>query len=331
MKFLEEQLGDVLAFHLKVTGMPMPDVPTMLTYVRLDKGLVHLHEELAEFEKATTIGDQADALVDLIYVAMGRLLEMGIKPGPAFKLVHAQNMLKVRGANKRGDQFEAAKPPGWTPPDWETHLGLEKKGEYIGLKRASNPWDGASTPCGKKILLLGYGRHGKDTVAEMLRDDYGYSFTSSSMACAEKVMLPHFRMLREAYVNCKIDERGKFDLPPIYADALECYNDRHNHRATWFKAIEAFNTPDKAALGKMIFEGYDIYCGLRSAREFAAVKNSGLYDVCIWVDATARGVPVESRDSCTVEPWMADYVLDNNGSIDELRFNLKQLMENSVA
>jgi hypothetical protein len=30
-----------------------------------------------------------------------------------------------------------------------------------------------------KLLVIGHGRHGKDTVCEMLRDHYGYTFESS--------------------------------------------------------------------------------------------------------------------------------------------------------
>ena len=33
-----------------------------------------------------------------------------------------------------------------------------------------------------KILVLGHGRHGKDTVAEMLRDRHGLSFTGSQIS-----------------------------------------------------------------------------------------------------------------------------------------------------
>lgn len=359
-KKLERQLADVMAFHEAVTKMPIADFPQMLMDLRRTKALNFLYEEYTEFMDATSIADQADALIDLVYVAYGRLLEMGIRPGPAFSLVHQANMQKVSGANKRGDTFEAAKPEGWKAPDFEHHLGLDK-GQYIGLARKPhpldgvsvdecfargvdpltpleipafepvmykprvNPWDGASKPK-PKILLLGYGRHGKDTVAEMLRDGYGFSFTSSSMACAEKVMLPHFRKARKDWFELPKMEGHKSDCPPAYDTIVNCFNDRHNHRAAWFKAIEAFNTPDKSALGQMIFSEHDIYCGLRSAREFHAVRNSGLYDVCIWVDRLQH-VPAESRESCTVEPWMADYVLDNNGSLDELAFNLKQLME----
>ncbi len=310
---LDRHIRMVERFHREITGMPMPPSPTLLQGERRLKALEFLGEELAEFQEATTIADQADALVDLIYVAYGKLLEMGIMPGDAFDLVHDANMKKVSGANKRGGQYEAAKPKGWEPPDWDRLLGAQK-GSYIGLRREKPK---------PKVLLLGYGRHGKDTVAEMLRDDYGLSFTSSSMICTEKVMMPHFEAKRKKWHK----EEAKMGLlaPVFYTSPEECFADRHNHRQEWFDAIEQFNSPDKSALGRVIFRDHDVYCGLRSAREFAAIKNAGLYDVCIWVDALTR-VNAEGRDSCTVEPWMADYVLDNNGTPEELRFNLRQLM-----
>jgi hypothetical protein len=51
---LEKQLSDVEQFHLKVTGLPMPDVPTLLTGDRFNKRDQFLEEELEEFENATT-------------------------------------------------------------------------------------------------------------------------------------------------------------------------------------------------------------------------------------------------------------------------------------
>ena len=35
-----------------------------------------------------------------------------------------------------------------------------------------------------KLLVIGHGRHGKDTVCEILRDHYGYTFESSSKFCS---------------------------------------------------------------------------------------------------------------------------------------------------
>lgn len=162
-----------------------------------------------------------------------------------------------------------------------------------------------------KLMIMGYARHGKDTVCDILKSRYGFNFISSSFFCAERVLFP---MLKERYG---------------YADVQACYDDRSEHRAEWFDAIHEFNNPDLGKLGRAILREYDIYCGIRNAREFHALKNSGAFDVSIWVDASHRREP-EPKDSCTVEPWMADYILDNNGSVAELEFNLEILYRNKI-
>lgn len=111
-----------------------------------------------------------------------------------------------------------------------------------------------------------------------------------------------------------------------YANAQECFDDRGAHRVLWYQAISHYNQPNAAALGMAIFDEHDLYCGLRSSREFHALKNAGVFDVAVWVDASHRVEP-EARASCTVEPWMADYVIDNNGTFDELLVNVRVLME----
>lgn len=159
----------------------------------------------------------------------------------------------------------------------------------------------------KKLLVIGYGRHGKDTVCEMLRDNYGYSFESSSRFCSKLFI---YDQLKEKYG---------------YASDEECYADRHNHRAEWYDAICAYNVPDASRLGREIFQNNDIYCGLRNKREFHAMKNTGVFDYAIWVDRSDH-LPPESKDSMSLEQWMADFTVDNNGSLEELRFNVDQLM-----
>ena len=42
----------------------------------------------------------------------------------------------------------------------------------------------------KHIYIVGHGRHGKDTVAEILRDRFGFTFTASSWFMADKVIFP---------------------------------------------------------------------------------------------------------------------------------------------
>ena len=75
-----------------------------------------------------------------------------------------------------------------------------------------------------------------------------------------------------------------------------------------------------------MFNEFDIYCGLRNKREFFAMQNTGVFDYCIWVDRSDH-LPPESKDSMSLEQWMSDYTIDNNGDIDELEFNVCSLID----
>ena len=159
----------------------------------------------------------------------------------------------------------------------------------------------------KKLLVIGHGRHGKDTVCEILRDKYGYSFESSSRFCSKLFIYDQLK-----------DKYG-------YSNEEQCYADRHNHRAEWYDAICDYNVPDAARLGREIFSAHDIYCGLRNKREFFAMKNTGVFDYAIWVDRSNH-LPPESKDSMSLEQWMADFTIDNNSTLEDLYFNVDQLI-----
>ena len=158
-----------------------------------------------------------------------------------------------------------------------------------------------------KLLVIGHGRHGKDTVCEILRDQYGYSFESSSKFCSRLFI---YDQLKEKYG---------------YDNEEQCYADRHNHRTEWYDAICDYNVPDASRLGREIFAIHDIYCGLRNKREYFAMRNTGVFDYAIWVDRSDH-LPSEPKSSMSLEQWMSDYTIDNNGTLEELKFNIAQLM-----
>lgn len=72
-------------------------------------------------EVPIVLAGQLDALVDLVYVAMGNAYMQGFDFEEAWRRVHAANMAKERaqrdGDSQRGGRFDVIKPPGWTAPD----------------------------------------------------------------------------------------------------------------------------------------------------------------------------------------------------------------------
>lgn len=158
-----------------------------------------------------------------------------------------------------------------------------------------------------KFMILGYARHGKDTVAEILRDNLGLQFKSSSFAAAEKVMVPF------------LAKKGI-----TYPDLETCYADRVNHRQDWYEQIKAYNTPDGARLAREIYAEADIYVGMRSDMELDAVRKEGLYNYSIWVDRSKHVAP-EPSTSCSVTQAMTNYTIDNNGTLEQLKVNTLSL------
>lgn len=122
-RMLEDMMDDVEEFHRRVVKVQTPAAPRLLSQERQTWSENFLQEELDEFRKAYAEGnlpDAVDALVDTVYVAIGRLLEMGVPPTEAWDPVQRANLAKERGRTHRGVDTDAAKPEGWMPPDHET-------------------------------------------------------------------------------------------------------------------------------------------------------------------------------------------------------------------
>ena len=245
-------------------------------------------EELIELRNAIDNNvplDEIDALIDIAYVAMGTAALMGINWENHWDTVHNANMQKVPGFNPTRPDMprDLRKPNGWNAPDHYTELNRKPK-----------------------IMVIGHGRHGKDTVCDILQAQYNLSFTSSSYVASNHIIYP---VLKDKY-NSPVD----------------CFNDRHNHRALWHDLINAYTNKDKAKLGRIIYNDYDIYCGVRSASELWAINKAKLYDLCIWVDAMERCEP-EDSSSITVTEHMADVIIDNNGPQENLLPQIRKIME----
>jgi predicted HAD superfamily Cof-like phosphohydrolase len=83
-----------------------------------------LFEEVNELRKGMNEQDifqVADALVDLVYVALGTAHYYGLPFDALFAEVQRVNMLKVRATSpeqsKRGTALDVVKPVGWIGPD----------------------------------------------------------------------------------------------------------------------------------------------------------------------------------------------------------------------
>lgn len=164
-----------------------------------------------------------------------------------------------------------------------------------------------------KIVILGHGRMGKDTVAEMINKYTGMSFKSSSLAAAEIFL---YDDLKEEY---------------CYKSFEECFNDRHtqynmsggyNMREVWHNKISEYNTPDKAKLASDILKQNDIYVGMRSDEEIQACIKKGLFDMIIGVFDPRKAL--EPKESFNIDMWaVCDFIIMNNSSLEVLDDRVK--------
>jgi len=123
----------VREFRTKM-GLPMSIDPHLIPAAETSYFARFIMEELSEYLRAceeNSLVDAADAIIDLVYVALGCAHAMGIPFDELFSVVHRANMAK-EPANEylrslRGSQYDVIKPPGWTAPEGEMWAIIQTK------------------------------------------------------------------------------------------------------------------------------------------------------------------------------------------------------------
>lgn len=138
---MPSNFADVKAFHVKF-GLPCPEGPQLIDGELLKFRTEFMDEELDEFMEAMCLRKDEDgylhvtdgaktpdlarafdALLDLVYVAMGTAVLMGLPWQAGWDEVQRANMSKIRCErpqdSKRGTTFDVIKPDGWRAPNIE--------------------------------------------------------------------------------------------------------------------------------------------------------------------------------------------------------------------
>lgn len=115
---MKKEWNDVKEFH-RVFGHPAPETPRKLDPKRALSRAKWMNEEVAEFLVAEDIYEQADAMIDLIYFALGTMVEMGLEPDELFAIVQQANMAKLWPDGKphyNPKDGKVIKPATWEDP-----------------------------------------------------------------------------------------------------------------------------------------------------------------------------------------------------------------------
>lgn len=163
---MSKQFADVIEFNKKVINLEPTEC---LSEERLAwfKGVIN--EELGEFEAANKKysekldhpslfgclsedelleikAEMADAIIDLLYFAYGRLFEIGITEvefNYMWQEIQKANMAKVKGNKGRGSDDDAVKPEDWQAPE-KKFLNIMKGRRVTNLEEYYN--NGCTVP-----------------------------------------------------------------------------------------------------------------------------------------------------------------------------------------
>lgn len=115
-----------------------------------------------------------------------------------------------------------------------------------------------------RILIVGHGRHGKDTLAGLINLHLNHRFRGSSQVAATEVIYPL--------------------MSNFYSTPDEAFNLRHDNRELWTALIRDFNRGDKARLAKIVCDGGFGYTGLREWEEVKECFRQGIFTHVIWIE-----------------------------------------------
>lgn len=116
----------VSQFHRRF-GLPIADSAREMPIHRARVRASWMAEELEEFLSTSDLVNQTDAMIDLIYLAIGTLVEIGVPPSTIFSIVHESNLAKVwpDGSVHLDPNGKVIKPKTWHSPNTEIRKYLE--------------------------------------------------------------------------------------------------------------------------------------------------------------------------------------------------------------
>ncbi len=149
-----------------------------------------------------------------------------------------------------------------------------------------------------KILLVGYGRAGKDVGGEYLEQITGLKFGGTTSLYLKK------------YVAQRLG-RSEEDV----------YATRHQDRETWKRIGDEIRADNPGLLLEEALAVGPITGGIRDIKEIVHARDTGLVDLIIWVENNR--VPVDPTVTFTSRE--ADIIIQNNWTIEEYRMRLTRL------
>lgn len=155
-----------------------------------------------------------------------------------------------------------------------------------------------------KIIVVGHAEHGKDEVASILELELGLMNISATHILVHNIVPQSF--LNDIGLSREELELNKGQYRKQLFNFVRQYNKSKNRESSFIEYV---------------LSASDIYTGVRAKEELQGAKDRakelGWNLVVIWVDASKRK-PLENKEIMSIEPDMADIIIDNNSDKNTL-------------
>jgi len=168
-----------------------------------------------------------------------------------------------------------------------------------------------------KILIVGPGGSGKDTVAQYIKESVrSLSYDPTTASTSRAIAFAIADLWKNGYYEPSDDGLGGSKEEIVWRT-------RTDNRNTWMYVGNVLLSLDHCALVKWCLgRGNDIVTGVRTTRELEHSRS--LFDLIIWVDRD-RVQP----DDIEFDWPICDIVINNNGTLTELRTIVDMLFSDS--
>ena len=150
----------------------------------------------------------------------------------------------------------------------------------------------------KKILLVGYGRAGKDE---------GLSYLAA------------LTRLRNA--GCTSVYLAKYVARELGISESEAYQTRHQRRDEWYEIGVLLREKDPGVLLREALANGPLTGGVRDLEEIIEARRCNLVDLIVWVQNFR--VPID--ETVKFNASHCDVIVQNNGTLDEYQDKLQRL------
>jgi len=151
----------------------------------------------------------------------------------------------------------------------------------------------------RKILLVGYGRAGKDE---------GLSYLAA------------LTRLRNA--GCTSVYLAKYVARELGISESEAYKTRHQRRDEWYRIGNQLRENDPGILLREALANGPLTGGVRDLEEIIEARRCNLVDLIVWVE----NVRAPTDTTVKFGPEHCDVIIQNNGTLDEYQDKLRRLV-----